>query len=519
MKNIFTSLLLIVILVFPCFSQNAFYDAKRVVRLKNELVTGIYKEQTVDSILAILLKFKDAEDQPFASEGQMTIEAIKNQYKDSAKGVHQVISFILSRQILNRASIPAAINLIEPSHRNYSYVTIVKGLLSEISLYEKHLNNRTAIYKDSTLRVHAPEEGIKRLGLFKGISKEGNFYDNTDLVSEDKVKAEISKLNDSIKTIYTQKLRAIIPISYTEKYNSPTAFLIRSNIESAADNAKIVIEQVTSSKMNIPSQSDMIDAMAIYLANRVKLELTLTFFENLKKEMKGDEALFSLFPNTVKVLTSYSSYEAPNFGAKWKYAFAEDFVSIPDKITEDKDKYFSQRFDGKQEIYSKFLKQAVQLAGAYRQNRNIIDVVEYLKLNVIDKNSIFGAYIDVFSLINNELYSTGKRDYWISYTEFLRMSDEEFEIMLSLLTNRYPSVMAKLNVGTHTSSLTAKEFKNWLGNIMYVINQFQQAQHNLQELQKEGSKSASYWSFASNLFVAHLFRGHQTRERECRSLT
>ncbi|HEY0669316.1 MAG TPA: hypothetical protein VGD22_14115, partial [Sphingobacteriaceae bacterium] len=335
-------------------------------------------------------------------------------------------------------------------------------------------------------------------------------------LDEELLKGDITDLGGKALELFTKDenlmnlVLTIRPLNQTAV--SHNAIKVGTALLKKEESIKVVIERELASKMNVPSQSDVIDAMAIYLANRVKLETALTFMEVLKKTIRKDSLLLSLFPQTEKVLTSYSTYEVPNFGSAWRHAFAEDFVAMPQKFGEtEMNSYLKTRF-GTINANVAFLQQAVNFAVKSRENTNFIDVIEFLKFQYDERKdtSAFSNFVRVVSMVNNEFYSLNKQNYWISYTEFMRMDTEELDVMITMLQSKYPWFYKNIRINRDSTDgkRNISEFKSWFSGIMYVVNQYQLAQAQA-NVPITAFTASDYWKFTSNLFQKVIVEGKE----------
>ncbi len=135
------------------------------------------------------------------------------------------------------------------------------------------------------------------------------------------------KKNLAIKTFTTfleknQKFEAKLKTLYASAMSNPnanTTFEI-NNISNMAKAA------------GLPSQSAVIDALAIFLVKRVKEESVIAFLEHLNANIDRLQPLPCLFPNTAKEMAAFQIGEAERFGAITQKAIAVDLVNMPDNI-------------------------------------------------------------------------------------------------------------------------------------------------------------------------------------------
>ncbi|TPG38394.1 hypothetical protein [Flavobacterium pectinovorum] len=100
-----------------------------------------------------------------------------------------------------------------------------------------------------------------------------------------------------------------------------------------------------------PTGQDMttvlVDALAQFLVDRVKQELTITFYENFRKKLKdtieikvtieGKAIVIKielrvLFPNTFLLLDSKEYFDTPSLGKTWVTAFKKDLINLPSQL-------------------------------------------------------------------------------------------------------------------------------------------------------------------------------------------
>lgn len=136
-----------------------------------------------------------------------------------------------------------------------------------------------------------------------------------------KVLVNIEKIGPKIEKTLGKNWRNSLSgaIAMSPAVNANTTFEITniSNIAKAA---------------GIPSQNDIIDALAIFLVKRVKEESVIAFLEHLNANMDKLQPLPCLFPNTAKELASFQVGEAERFGGITQKAIAVDLAQMPDNI-------------------------------------------------------------------------------------------------------------------------------------------------------------------------------------------
>ncbi len=238
----------------------------------------------------------------------------------------------------------------------------------------------------------------------------------------------------------------------------------------------------------MPSQADMIEALAIYLAKRVKQETVLWFFETLRKSAEANELIREGFPETVKLLEGGAIYETPNMGSAWRYALSKDFISFPQHAFESK---WLQKYvpEGGQTILND-LRTGVTIARLLQQQYSYYDIVRYLYMEMsalpAGQPSMSKHIIDLLYGLQHELFLIDRKDSTsrgLTFEDFDRMNDSAFVMMLELVDLRYGKCVAGLTGWNSAErNLTVRDvqlLKTWIGKIQFTIRQIRQAREEL----------------------------------------
>ena len=256
----------------------------------------------------------------------------------------------------------------------------------------------------------------------------------------------------------------------------------------------------SSTSFRLPSQAEIIDALAIYLAKRVKQEAIMWFFETIKKNAGQYELIQTFFPNTITLLQSKEIYEIPNLGSQWRYALSKDFVTMPRNVFKSNwfKRWFQIENDKNKQILYEYLMTGLDMADLLLQRYNYRDLVKqmYLQQTSIQRAGPAGKGLlprDIFALlysINQECFIidnkvTGKTSL-LKFENLMTMSREELEIMICLIDMKYDRCISRF-FGTTTLTLKSENvgsFRRWLGGIETGISQFQKLQADFLETQK-----------------------------------
>lgn len=289
-----------------------------------------------------------------------------------------------------------------------------------------------------------------------------------------------------------------------------------TNYTSSLTSIKAAINYTTSAQgyaLSMPSQTEMIDALAIFMADRVKQETVIWFFEQLKKNMTLYKDIQVLFPASMKLLLSNEIYETPDLGKAWRYAIAEDFIKMPENIlnTTYAKTYFSRLPNSGKEL-SGYMHTGVSIATCLQNKYTMSETLDYLYLKSKDTSSNIGGkdYITLLYAVKQELFllDSNKRQ-WLTPSVLLDMDDDMFITILSLIDLKYDNVFTKLSLPDKGSKFQFNKdkilkLKTWLAKILLNIKKLEAI---YTELEKRPSNDNTHlstfnynvWTYTSNI--------------------
>ncbi len=271
---------------------------------------------------------------------------------------------------------------------------------------------------------------------------------------------------------------------------------------------------------HMPSQSEMIDAVAIYLAKRMKQEAVMWFFETISKNAKSYPLIATFFPNTIKILRSYEVYEIPNMGAQWQYALSKDFTTMPENVLTSQ--WMQQRCPGLAK-YQSFITGGTAMAAMLQERYSYRDIISKLYLDSkaqADGETGFGfnKVTGLFYAAHTELFmpDSNQRYRMLKYEDYRGMSVAELEIMISLLDMKYNGIFSKMLAGMDKklefksdSRVKAEDIRMLLGKVEQTINRIETMRREyIRQMQAQkdgGNKDWDYstynvWTSASQLW-------------------
>jgi hypothetical protein len=341
----------------------------------------------------------------------------------------------------------------------------------------------------------------------------------------------ISKMDSLFNTIRTKRINILAILE-----NSPTlitAYLsqnkgsltvtpadINNNLKSSKNLAilpldrsitQIATQQVFAmSSFKLPTQSDMIDALVIFIAKRFSQEIAITFLESLKQRAKTMQLVSDLFPATIKLLSEGNSYEVPRMGSIWHYAIAQDINNIPFHLNNSeyiKDKISKSKFSG----YYPLFQDLVTVAELVKSGNALPDILTMYNSGLYtlkDKNMIHA--FEAMKMINNEFAGVDSDYYWLKWDHLSKLSNEDWDLMIKMIASKYKTVLFDSLVFSVSDSNFGdekwKQIRKTIQQSLVVLNQFEERRIALQKNTSPNVsiKLISFWECQQQLFSVLL---------------
>ncbi|GEO09963.1 hypothetical protein [Segetibacter aerophilus] len=517
---------LVILFVITCISnlaisQNAFYNAKELAQLS--LDSSIRNTERIVAILVNYLSENEARE--FAADPGR--EKLRNYFKEDP-AIIQLIDQLKVPDISCDSILKANLKWEDKSYvKIYQFKKLIDTVMADVVFSQLKLLD-TLSKSEKLMNDHR----LKIQSWYKGYIDSTRIFTDTESIKPIYIDVqnkllELKGQKENIKNVFCEQIvieyKNLPPAKRDGKLKIPEPTgdihfkeykIVLKQLNTSAEAIKAENQQASAPGLSMPTQTQMVDAVAIYLANRVKYETAITFLEYIKKALKTDSTLLNLFPETLRLFTTYNSYEMPNFGNVWQQAFAEDFIMIPQRIASFKntDNYFYRKY--KNSPTFNFIREAIELPVLAAQKGNIIDIVELLneryKDTLPEHLSVFNKFIRLFHLINDEFYSIDRDKFWVSYIDLNKLTPQQFRILSGLLFKKYKDqIFSFLNISqgnwdrVDSAAVNQREFKKWLGDAFYVLNQFQTNQQALNDFVKSGNvpkSNANFWRFLPELY-------------------
>lgn len=361
------------------------------------------------------------------------------------------------------------------------------------------LKSEQAGFEDSITKQH------QRIKI--GMKKIDDLKRDIDATIGEIIKLLRNNNNDRLITsinAYLVSKNFINDVSFAYNYTDKETFSYVSANQLATEK---IIERTYDEKggFRVLSQADMIDAIAIYLAKRVKQESVMWFFETIKKNAANYQLIKTFFPNTITLLQSNEVYEIPNLGSQWRYALSKDFVKMPVNVFNSPwfKKWFYQ--DGKNEnnkLLFEYLRSVLNIADLLIQRYNYRGLIKQMYLQLSNeksesKNPRKGDILPlhIFSLlyaINQECFVVGDSNNirMLNFEDLRSMTKSEIEVMLSLIDLKYDKVISKFiqsgNIAFSDQQINS--VRRWLGAIEGGVKQFEKIRADFEKSLEQAKK-------------------------------
>lgn len=267
--------------------------------------------------------------------------------------------------------------------------------------------------------------------------------------------------------------------------------------------AIIYTTELSGSSFRMPSQAEMIDALAIYLAKRVKQETVMWFFETITRQGKQFPLIEVFFPTTMKMLKTHEPYEIPNMGAQWQYALSKDFLNMPRNVLSSQ--WAEERWPEAAK-YKPFMTGVSDMADLLMNRNSYREIIRTMYLSeeaAVDSLLRFRDLIGLLYAVNNELFVPDTAKYrLLKYEDYRSLNAKEIDILLSLLDLKYGKVIRKfietgkdINGNFSIRPEHAEQIRRWLGQIETATSKIEHVRRDF--LRKTEDNNWKDWSYST----------------------
>jgi hypothetical protein len=374
---------------------------------------------------------------------------------------------------------------------------------------EKKSKDLLGIKKDSVTKeeIQIPlTNKIKELNINDSIAK-AEYYE------------EVSSFVNKQKVFPTGSNNVASSFQSTDLKYSAMQIEINSIVQPAEQRA-------ASSAFNLPSEADLINAMAMFLAKRAQQEAAIWFMDQLRENM-NNPLIFEAFPETIKLIESLEDYKAPTFSISWRYAISSDFVKMPKNLAASswvKSLIFDDNPD-KAAIFSSCVNFSYELNRLVAEKYNYRDIIRYLYTNPdfdYEDNSVnreknnpaqksLSRSITILYILTNDFFSIDEIDNekkfrLLSYEEINSLNENQLITLGQLIKAKYGSKFDNTTIFFQNQFITANKEKisKWLGNLLLSLSQFDKVNKDFQKALENKSEISNYnfyniWQITSQI--------------------
>jgi len=291
--------------------------------------------------------------------------------------------------------------------------------------------------------------------------------------------------------------------NFNDAKSATTEIQINSIIQTAEQRA-------ASASFNIPSESDMINAMAIFLAKRAQQETVIWFMDQLRMSL-DNPLIYEAFPETIKLIESLEDFNAPNFSIEWRYAISSDFIKMPKNLAEGnwvKNIVFKND-PKKAAVFITCIDFAYDLNRLISEKYNYRDIIRYfytrpnLQNDINSKSEIYktiNTSISTLYILTNELFAVDQQQEkenfrLLSYEEINGLTKLQWIALGQLIKGKYGSKFEnQKNFFEKDFPENQENLSKWIGNILISLSQFDKVSKDFQKA-LDGKTDLSNYSF------------------------
>ena len=546
----FLSIFILILVCINSKAQNAYYDAKKLA--KWEGFTDTKKQANAAEYYAILLRY--GKDINTINRSYPQINNLKRLIKEAyaIKKIKEASKIEIINKILivkkdKLAAHQDIIIYIENLKRNNFKRSILKNKSKEFFIWlleGSKKENLDIARKLESLNTSLIETKIITTPFYVEELKDSILKTVDSIVSEfnnDIPKMGIflsSKINELEKDLYQKIVNDSVNI-YTSFFNltelqqiyliGHEEFLLIAEakrqlieIESKLQKSETIllldkadeidpIIKSSISDQNFPSQSEIIDALAIYMARRFKQEVALTFVENFTRYIKDNVFAKEIFPSTYNMLNNQDPYTVTKAGSEWRNAVSEDLIKLPQHLVNST---VVQKWVNNKGAIA-YLHDATLIGRYIAKKYSYVDMIRSLYegngLEDENNDTLKGSYMKKAILtsyiINQEFYDSSRAKYWITPEELYKMNHTEIQCLGELLSIKYDSSFtATFSKNPLANNAIYKKLQKQYTDLLSLFKQFENGQVAAFIAREKGSNAKdAFWDF-QRIFVDFLLK-------------
>lgn len=447
------------------------------------------------------IKLNFLDDSTSSNKGKTPLQNKKRELESLTSNLS-----ILDKRIKDLKDIKSILDTLK--EKNLGTKTTDSLFREKENLLMKKLSTKSFGLVSNDIKLSSPKIGPSDfINIKTNIHIEINNLDSFRIKLQENVSNREKKYQFSLDSAINKKLNSMATyksnIAINETLDAKQRETTQISIITAAQNAQ---QSLSYSGLSMPSQSQLIDAMAIFLAKRAKQEAAIWFMDQLRERIKNP-LIFDTFPETIALLDNLEDYHTANFGKSWRYAIATDFVKLPENLVNgtwvtqtlsdstrkelqtairfgtDLNRLIMERYNYRDIIRNLYLDPAYNIKPDITKPDSLkIKSVTPLTLSKSLRKSLVLLYIATNELFT--LQQVNQNDVYrlLSYEEIKTMDGEQWKTFIELLRLKYGDEFSELyNSVSHETKDQAVVLK-WISSLLMSLNQFDRINHELQQV-------------------------------------
>ncbi|MFZ4262242.1 hypothetical protein ACFRAE_09375 [Sphingobacterium sp. HJSM2_6] len=411
-------------------------------------------------------------------------EVLKNidKFDDLIKQQNSDINSLQSEwiKITNKLAKKISSDTINLIQKSFNLIDTTSNLTNlEFVQHIKEIINKNSYLSNQSKKIVNIDQKIDTIEIDKGNAVRIFSKKILDQMTQSEYSGAMYKLPDNLSTEQiTQQIQ------------------INSIIQSA--------EQSTRSSFSLPSESDLINALAIFLANRAKREALIWFMDNLKERI-SDPIVLDAFPSTSKFIYDNPSEVLTDFNISLRRAMADDFINLPDHLLNSP--WINQHYlQGKNLKNTKeLIKIGSELLSLVHSQYTYRDIIKHFQLNTsFDEKNNSHLIFHFLYMVTNEFFTIDLIDNTAKYRllgfeELSNISLDQWEVFKTLLSlkynsNVYSQLISKYNYDDKMikTDILEKQLKS-ISSLLMTLSQFDKLANRTEKINPNDILAPSLW--------------------------
>ena len=232
------------------------------------------------------------------------------------------------------------------------------------------------------------------------------------------------------------------------------------------------------SGFRVPSQTDIINSVAQFMANRAKQETMIWFVQYLQREIQNP-LLWDAFPETKEVLETFDLDRLKDLNDNWRTSLSSDFVKMPTNLI-NSSWLENQAVNNNRLSELQNIKATVKSVNYFQKLINERHNYRSILKNFYEKGKESDFYNNqqhlkditaLLYIVSNEFYTIyDKKMYYITSEQINNISEEQWKDLLNLIEIKYGVYEKQVFQNIFTDKLNTSKQKQ-LANLLSDFSQ------------------------------------------------